>query len=148
MPFVSVTRLRLRAIRFLPGFAFHTLRSMRQVRRAEGFLAGSVLRDRHRTFWTLTVWDGAAPMRAYRDSDAHRTAMPRLQHWCDEASVVHWDQPGPDVPSWAEAERRMRASGRPSRVRHPSTRHAALAYAPPRLGTAQAIDPRPGRPER
>ena len=50
MPFASITRLRLRSRRFLPGFAFHTWRSMRQVRRAEGFLSGAVLADRQLTF--------------------------------------------------------------------------------------------------
>ncbi len=57
MPFISVTRLRIRSLFFLPAFAFHTLRSIRQVRTAAGFLDGNLLPDRHRTYWTMTAWD-------------------------------------------------------------------------------------------
>ena len=57
MPFVSITRLRVRSWRFLPGFAFHVWRSVRQVRAATGFQGGSLLPERGRTFWTMTLWD-------------------------------------------------------------------------------------------
>ncbi|WP_299646173.1 hypothetical protein [uncultured Jannaschia sp.] len=54
--------------------------------------------------------------------------MPKLARWCDQASVVHWTADA--APDWAEAERRMRREGRPSKVRHPSPRHAELAFDP------------------
>jgi hypothetical protein len=137
--FVSVTRLRLRSLRFLPGFAVHATRSNAQVRRASGFVAGSLLPDRRLAFWTLTVWDAEASMRAYMVSGAHRAAMPKLLLWCDEASVVHWTTPAPPaLPTWAEAARRMRAEGRPSKLRRPSPRHAAMAYDEPRLSVVGA----------
>lgn len=142
MPFVSVTRLRLRSIRFLPPFVPHAMRTLRQVRAAPGFREGSLLADRGWTFWTLTLWAGQASMRDYMTDGDHRTAMPRLAGWCDEASVVHWDQEAEALPSWAEAERRMRAEGRPSRVRHPSPQHADLSFRVPALGRAQPIRPR------
>ena len=90
MTFVSLTRLRIRALWFMLGFAFHALRSNRQVRSTPGFLGGSLLLDRKRTFWTMTAWDSEEAMRAYRTSGAHKAAMPTLSHWCDEASVAHW----------------------------------------------------------
>ena len=144
MPFISVTRLRIRSIRFLPAFALHALRTARQVRAAPGFRGGSILRDRNWALWTLTAWDGPESMRAYMGSGAHRAAMPHLQHWCDEASVVHWEEPGDALPSWPEADERMRALGRTSRVRHPSPQHATLSYRPPRFGGAAPL--RPGGP--
>ncbi|MBX9934186.1 MAG: hypothetical protein K2Y56_22140 [Methylobacterium sp.] len=55
MAFVSVTRLRIRSWRFMPGFVADTLRSLSQTRDAAGFLHGSLLADRKRTFWTLTA---------------------------------------------------------------------------------------------
>ncbi|KQT82636.1 hypothetical protein ASG51_18230 [Methylobacterium sp. Leaf465] len=133
MPFVSITRLRIRSVRFLPGFAVHALRTQRQARKAAGFRAGSILADHAWTFWTMTVWDDEAAMRRYMMAGPHRQAMPKLIHWCDEASLAHWTQPGAGPPSWAEADQRMRADGRPSQVRHPSPHHATLDYRPPRL---------------
>ena len=141
MPFVSVTRLRLRSILVLPAFVPHTMRSLRQVRAAPGFRGGSLLQDRAWAFWTLTAWDDGAAMRAYMTTGDHRTAMPRLAGWCDEASVVHWDQDADALPDWDEADRRMRFDGRPSRLRRPSPDHAALTYRRPRLTRAAAIRP-------
>ena len=141
MPFVSVTRLRLRSIRFLPAFAVHTLRSLRQVRGSAGFRGGSLLPDRRWTFWTLTVWDDRDAMRAYMTAGAHRTAMPKLLDWCDEASVVHWDAATPDLPGWPDADARMRVEGRPSKVHRPSADHQPMTFATPRLFGGGPITP-------
>jgi len=132
MPFVSITRLRLRSLRFLPGFLFLTVRARTQVRHARGFQGGALLPDRRWTFWTMTVWDSQESMRAYILNGAHKAAMPKLLNWCDEASVVHWDQSDAGLPSWQEADRRMRQNGRISKVRHPSSDHAAMRFVPPR----------------
>ena len=132
MPFISVTRLKLRSWRFLPLFVPHALRTQRQVEQAPGFRAGSLLPGRGWTFWTLTSWDDAEAMRAYMLNGAHRTAMPKLSAWCDEASVVHWETDEAGLPDWHQAEARMRSDGRPSKVRHPSPDHQAMTFAPPR----------------
>jgi hypothetical protein len=132
MPFVSVTRLRLRSVRFLPMFAFHTMRSITQVKHAPGFERGALLPDREWTFWTLTAWDSRESMRKYMTAGDHKRAMPYLLKWCDEASVAHWEQPGMELPSWNEADLRMRSTGRPSKVLHPSPQHASLSYRAPR----------------
>ena len=132
MVFVSLTRLRIRSIRFVPGFAVHTLRSLRQIKKSPGFHDGALLADRSWTFWTMTAWDSQESMRAYMTSGAHKTAMPHLLHWCDEASVAHWTQPEITLPSWIEADRRMREQGRISKVLHPSSQHASLNYRTPR----------------
>ncbi len=141
MPFISITRLRLRSIRFLPFFAFRTLRSLRQVRTAPGFQGGQVLPDRSWTFWTMTAWDSQESMRRYMTAGAHSAAMPRLLHWCDEASIVHWEQAESALPTWAEADQRMRTGGRPSKVRNPSPHHATLSYREPRLSGSGPIRP-------
>jgi len=141
MTFVSLTRLRLRSIRFLPLFAIQAHRSLQQVRKAPGFRGGALLPDREWTYWTMTAWDSEASMWAYMISGAHQQAMPHLLHWCDEASVAHWTQAEEAVPSWAEADRRMRESGRVSKVLHPSPRHAGLKYREPRTTRSVAIVP-------
>ena len=132
MIFVSLTRLRVRSFRFVPLFVLHTLRSLRQVRKAAGFQHGALLADRGWTFWTMTAWDTPESMRQFMTTGSHKRAMPHLLHWCDEASVVHWNQPETTLPSWTEADKRMRETGRISKVLHPSPQHATLAYRTPR----------------
>lgn len=53
-------------------------------------------------------------MRAYRDTGAHRHAMPALGRWCDGAWFAHWQQPTKDLPDWAEVHRHMCSSGKPA----------------------------------
>jgi hypothetical protein len=141
MVFVSLTRLRIRSIRFMPLFFLHAFRSQNQIRRASGFLTGALLPDRDRTFWTMTAWDSSESMRAYMLSGAHKQAMPKLLHWCDEASVAHWTQPESTLPSWEEADQRMRREGRVSKVLHPSAAHATLNYKAPRTTASAPIKP-------
>lgn len=141
MPFVSITRLRIRSVWFMPQFALHALSSQRQCKRATGFLDGSLLPDRRLTFWTMTLWRDQADMRAYITGGAHLKAMPKLLDWCDEASIVHWTQDSVSPPSWEEADQRMRTQGRPSKVRHPSALHASLNFAAPRITAATPIKP-------
>ena len=139
--FISVTRLRIRSVRFLPPFVVRTLRSLKQVKQAVGFQNGALLADRSWTFWTMTAWDTHESMRRYMTSGHHREVMPRLLDWCDEASVVHWEQPDASIPSWTEADKRMREMGRISKVRNPSPQHATLTYRAPRVTTGGTIRP-------
>jgi hypothetical protein len=122
MPIAAVTRLRLRKRRFAPLLLWSALRSLRQSRLADGCLAADVRTTRARAFWTRTLWRDAGAMRAYMRSGAHRLAMRKLPHWCDEAAVVDWERDA--LPDWPEAEAKMRTSGRVSRVSHPSPAHA------------------------
>lgn len=125
MAFISVTRLRLRSIRFLPTFALHTWHSARQARRSHGYLGGYFSKSGGLTFWTVTSWANPEAMWAYRNSGAHMKAMPRLIDWCNEAAVAHWEQPGIECPAPLEAARQMASQGKLSKVRHPTTAHAA-----------------------
>ena len=132
MVFVSLTRLRVRSFRFVPFFFLYAMRSIAQVKKAPGFQTGELLADRSFTFWTMTAWDSQESMRAYMVSGAHKAAMPKLLEWCDEASVAHWTQEAEGLPSWMEADGRMRRQGRISNVRHPSAEHDGLRYEIPR----------------
>jgi hypothetical protein len=131
MAFVSVTRLHLRSVWFLPPFLVYAFSSARQAETSAGFLGGRLMRDRSKAFWTLTVWSGAKAMEAYRIAGMHLAAMPKLLNWCDEASLVHWTQDSADVPEWSEAYRRMVEDGRSSKVNHPSA--AQLVHQIPEL---------------
>ncbi len=133
MPLISVTRLRVRSIRYLLQFVWQALASGRQAERAPGFLGGRIVREARNTFWTVTAWNDIAAMKAFRDVGVHRGVMPKLLDWCDEASVVHWDQESSQLPDWPEAYRRMVSEGRPSKVNRPSQAQIAKQIAEPRL---------------
>jgi hypothetical protein len=145
MPIISVTRLHLRSLRYLPAFAWYTLQAARQVRKATGFLGGQLAGDPLSGLWTLTAWADEAAMRNFRNAGSHRRAMPKLLNWCDEASVVHWSQDTAAVPSLAEALRRMQTEGQVSKVSHPSPDHASRRIAP---GARAPLSGPPLRPTR
>src|SRR5215475_11905556 len=65
MPSVSITRLRVRKWRYLPLFVVWAARSVRQAKRAPGNLGVGLLRYRRNAFWTKTVWEDDAAMRAF-----------------------------------------------------------------------------------
>ena len=133
MALISITRLRLRLIRYLPGFLFYAFRSDRQARRAPGNLASDALNDANLAFWTRTAWTDESAMHAFMMASPHRSAMAKLLQWCDEAAVVHWTQESAALPDWKEAHRRLASEGRRSKVNHPSADHLAARIPPPKL---------------
>jgi hypothetical protein len=132
MALVSITRLRVRRLRFLPAFAYHALLSSRQIQRSPGFLGGYLALGPRRSFWTVTVWTDEPAMRDFRRTGAHLKVMPKLLEWCDEASVATLGDAGDTPPAPDEASRRLEAEGRLSKVRHPSPAHAAGQLWPDR----------------
>lgn len=131
MAIISITRLRVRSWRYLVPFLFYALRSARQARHAQGNLATSLLRDSDRTFWTRTAWTTESEMKDFMLREAHRQAMRKLLEWCDEASLVHWEQDDEQEPDWGEAHQKLQALGRRSKVNHPSPAHEKFQIRPP-----------------
>jgi hypothetical protein len=128
---VSITRLRVRAWRYLPVFFLRTLSIARQASAANGNVAVALLRDRRNAFWTGTVWSDEAAMKAFMHAPPHGPTMRRLLDWCDEAALVHWTQDRADPPTWEDAHRRLEQDGRPSKVHYPSDAHNAHRFPPP-----------------
>jgi quinol monooxygenase YgiN len=137
MPLASITRLRVRSLRYLPEFLWRAFASVRQARATPGCVAADVHREVKFVFWTRTVWRDEAAMRAFMTSGAHRVVMPKILDWCDEASLVHWQQESDTPPDWATAETKVRTEGRISRVRHPSDAHRRGETVPP--DTARSV---------
>jgi hypothetical protein len=131
MPLVSITRLRVRSWRFFPGFFWYALRSARQAQHSAGYLGGETYADARLTFWTATAWQDESAMKAFRSTDPHMSAMRKLAHWCDEASIGHWMSESSSLPPLEELYRLMRERGRPSRLNHPSPRHQRMQIDEP-----------------
>lgn len=72
--YVSITGLRVKAWRYVPRFAWHAFRTMRQARRASGNLRAEV-KTIDGVQHTLTVWESEADMRRFLYRGAHRVAI-------------------------------------------------------------------------
>jgi heme-degrading monooxygenase HmoA len=131
IPIVSVTRFRLRAIRYWPLFLIHANRAIAQVRAADGFLTGALQRDAQHALWTMTMWRDVSALEAYVASRAHRNAMPHLADWGLEAAAVRWHREDPSLPEWAEAGRRLRDDGRTSHLLDPGPDHQERRFPDP-----------------
>jgi hypothetical protein len=143
MPVVSVTRLKLGSIWFLPQFLLANNAVNRQIIKAAGFLRGRLLVDKGFTFWTTTAWSDEASLRAFRDSGAHKRAMPRLPKWCSEATSVHWNQDNDQLPDWNGAYDRIVKNGRVIYVKAPSDRQKEKQFPAPRSSSKIQQELRP-----
>lgn len=144
MPHNSITRLRLRSLFSLSAFARETREISEQLRHAPGFLGGAVLAEGRLVFWTRSAWASADAMKAFRDSGAHRTSMPKLLEWCDEAAVAQSE--GEALTDWDAIYALLSENGRLSRVRKPSKAHQEKRFARMvRWSPEQVIAPVSGR---
>jgi hypothetical protein len=121
------------AVMEVPVFLFHSVRSVWQVKRADGVQSAALLKADWRTYWTRTIWADEAAMKKFMISGNHRLAMPKLMDICDEASVARWTQDDLTPPPWDEVHRRMQCEGRTSKVNHPSVAQTAFQIPPPQL---------------
>lgn len=120
MPFVSVTRLRVKSIFFLIPFMGANEASVKELKESKGLIKGKELIDKHLTFWTITIWENEASMKDFRGSPSHRKAMQQLPEWCSEASYHHWAQDENEFPSWTIIAEKLYSEGKLSKVRNPS----------------------------
>lgn len=140
MVVVSATRLRVRGIRFLPAFFLASNRAGKQAAASPGFRKGQLVIDHGRTFWTVTMWDDLASMKAYRNSGAHGGMMPKIAQWCDEASTATWEQGSEALPDMEELGQRMVEAARFVKLPHASRAHlAGSGPMPPRARAVQPI---------
>jgi hypothetical protein len=146
MPVMSVTRLRVRALRYLPAFAWYAFQSKRQLSRSPGFLGGALAPAPSWTFWTTSAWVDEASMKRFRDTAWHKRAMPRLLDYCNEASLARWTQDTADLPTSPEMLERLKTSGRISKVRHPTAGQAAGQTVPDGHAPRPGLPVRPHRP--
>jgi hypothetical protein len=145
MILVSVTRLHLKSNRYLPDFVWHTATTAWQIINIQGFVGGRLIQDDHGGYWTVTMWENKQAMLDYRNSGAHRRVMPLLQKWCDEAVLVHWEQPDRSLPSMEEAYLHILENGYFARLTNPSTSHLEKKVSQPRFATitGQALPLKP-----
>ena len=111
MPFIVVTRLRLRDPAFFDEFFASAGAVVEQATNSEGNLGADVLAEANNTFWTRTAWKERGLMHAFVGSEPHLNTMGRLDDWCDEATFVDWEQASADLPDWQEGYGHLIANG-------------------------------------
>lgn len=130
MPFISVTRLRIKSIFFLIPFMRANEASAKALKVSTGLLKAKELMDKKLTFWTITIWENEDSMKGFRGSSSHRIAMQHLPKWCNEASYHHWFQEDNECPSWNVISEKLYSDGRLSKVRNPSKAQASNQFPP------------------
>ncbi|WP_448574277.1 hypothetical protein [Trichothermofontia sp.] len=131
MSVISVTRLRLRSLKYLPSFLWYSLLCVIQAKYTPGNLGIGLLVDANQTFWSRSAWRDESSMRAFVTASFHRSAIIKLSEWADEASGAHWEQRYSTFPTWSEVYQKVREEGYRVPLRHPSPAHIAAEITPP-----------------
>ena len=112
MPVIVVTRLRLNDPALLNEFFTDAVAAIEQAQKSAGNLGADALADANNAWWSVSAWTGRDPMRAFVDNQPHQTIKDRLDHYCDEATFVDWEQASPDLPDWQTSYEHLIADGR------------------------------------
>ncbi len=131
MPVIVVTRLRLRDPALLDEFFTHAAAALEQAQKSDGNLGADVLADANNAWWTVTAWQERRLMEAFVSAEPHLGTMALLDHLCDEATFVDWEQASPDLPDWQTSHRRLVADGQVADLTHPSAAHQTRVFPPP-----------------
>jgi hypothetical protein len=82
-------------------------------------------------WWSVSAWAGRDPMRAFVGNQPHLTIKERLDHYCDEATFVGWEQDSADLPDWQTSYQHLIADGRVASLTHPSDANQTRVFPPP-----------------
>jgi quinol monooxygenase YgiN len=92
MAVIVVTRLRLRDPALLDEFFTDAVAAIEQATKSEGNLGADALADANNAWWSVSAWQDRRQMQAYVDREPHHSISMRLDHFCDEATFVDWEQ--------------------------------------------------------
>ncbi|HEY2126776.1 MAG TPA: hypothetical protein VGH77_06285 [Streptosporangiaceae bacterium] len=119
-----VTRLRLKDPALLDEFFTAAVAAIEQAQKSAGNLGADALADANNAWWSVSAWQERQPMLAFVNSEPHLSISQRLDHFCDEATFVDWEQASPALPDWPTSPSRQPRMGL-APFRRPSSRPAA-----------------------
>jgi hypothetical protein len=131
MPVIVVTRLRLKDPALLDEFFTDAVAAIEQAQQAEGNLGADALADADNAWWSVSAWRERAPMEAFVWAQPHNGITARLDHYCDEATFVDWEQDSPELPDWQTSWRHLVADGMVADLTEPSSANQTRAFPPP-----------------
>ena len=131
MPVIVVTRLRLKDPALLDEFFTDAVAAIEQAQKSAGNLGADALADADNAWWSVSAWASRDPMRAFVGTSPHVTIMGRLDHYCDEATFVDWEQDGAGLPDWQTSWRHLTADGKAAELTDASPANQARDFPPP-----------------
>ena len=137
MPVIVVTRLRLKDPALLDEFFTDAVAAIEQATKSAGNLGADALADANNAWWSVSAWQDRGQMQAYVDREPHQGISRRLDHFCDEATFVDWEQASPDLPDWQTSWRHLTTDGKAAELTQASAANQTLDFPPP-------VQPPPG----
>ena len=131
MPIIVVTRLRLRDPALLDEFFTDAVAAIEQATKADGNLGADALADANNAWWSVSAWQDRDRMRAFVGSEPHLGITARLDHYCDEATFVDWEQASPTLPDWRTNWSHLTADGKPAELTNASAANQTRDFPPP-----------------
>ena len=131
MPVIVVTRLRLRDPALLDEFFTDAVAAIEQATKSEGNLGADALADADNAWWSVSAWQERGLMEAFVRGEPHLDITSRLDHYCDEATFVDWEQDTPGLPDWQTSWRHLVADGMVAELTHPSAANQTRAFPAP-----------------
>jgi quinol monooxygenase YgiN len=131
MPVIVVTRLRLKDAGLLDEFFTAAAGALDQALKSDGNLGADALADTNNAWWTVSSWQERGPMQAFVRTEPHLSTMAKLDHLCDEATFVDWEQTSPDLPDWQTSYRHLVADGQVATLSRPSAANQTRDFPPP-----------------
>jgi hypothetical protein len=128
---VVVTRLRLGDPALLDEFFADAVAAMEQAQKSEGNLGADALADADNAWWSVSVWSGREPMRAFVTREPHQAITGRLDHYCDEATFVDWEQESSELPDWQTNWRHLVADGKVAALTHATAANQTREFPAP-----------------
>ena len=103
-----LTELPLESFRALPAFLSYTREIDAQLKRSTGLIGYSMkARLLQKLFWTLSVWESAAALKAFVDERPHEYVMEALRGRMGRTRFVQWKIAGFQCPpTWEHAFKR------------------------------------------
>jgi hypothetical protein len=131
MPVIVVTRLRLKDPALLDEFFTDGVAAIEQAQKSEGNLGTDALAEAHNAWWSVSAWQDRQLMQAFVNSQPHLGITARLDHYCDEATFVDWEQDGAGLPDWQTSWRHLTADGKAAELTDASPANQTRDFPPP-----------------
>ncbi len=131
MPIIVVARLRLRDHSLLDEFFTHAVAVIELAQKFEGNLGVDALAEAYDVWWDVTAWQARPQIEAFMNAEPHKSTIGPVDHLCDEATFVDWEQDSSELPDWQTAWRHLVAEGRSAPLTNASEANETRAFPAP-----------------